>query len=201
MKENSAKIGKMIAIIFAAILGIVVIFVMVERGYKNRGGLASSVSTEEQVYDKHNLSFTYPANFVITNDDYEEYMLDVLCEVKGTDLAQIEITRTYGDEYKGISASEKREMCYSTINEMVEELKSNVIFRLAKFDYGIQSGYLGSHPCYQKTFSVTAFSVKVRGSIKMTITDDGNMLLTVAMYEDDSYKTKIEQIENSIRLQ
>ncbi len=201
MEENNAKIGKVIAIIFAILIGIAVIFVMVVKD-KEGGGLSSvSNSTNEQVYDKHSLSFTYPAGFVITTDDYEDGLQDVLCEVKGSDVAQIEITCVYKEELSGMPDSEKREMCSGTLNSMEDNLRDNYMFRLAKFEPIAKSGYMGKYPCYQRNFSVSVFSEKSEGVIKMTITDDGHMLMTVALYGNDSYKNKIEEIENSIKLQ
>ncbi len=200
MEENNAKIGKVIAIIFAVLIGIAVIFVMVVKD-KEGGKSSSSISSKEQVYDKHDLSFTYPAGFVITTDDYEDGMQDVVCEVKGSDVAQIEITCVYKEELSGMRESEKREMCSGTLNSMEDNLRGNYMFRLAKFEPFAKQGYMGKFPCYQRNFSVSVFSEKSEGVIKMAITDDGHMLMTVALYENDSYKNKIEQIENSIKLQ
>ena len=200
MEENNAKIGKVTAIIFAVLIAIAVIFVMVVKG-KEGGMSSSSLSSKEQVYEKHDLSFTYPAGFVVNTDDYEDGVQDVLCEVKGADVAQIEITCVYKEELSGMRDSEKREMCSDALNSMEDYLRDNYMFRLAKLEPYAKPGYMGKFPCYQRNFSVSFFSEKSEGVIKMAITNDGHMLMTVALYENDSYKNKIEQIENSIKLQ
>lgn len=73
MEENNAKIGKVIAIIFAVLIGLAVIFVMVVKD--KEGGDSSSSLSKEQVYDKNGLSFTYLAGYIMTSDNYEEEWL------------------------------------------------------------------------------------------------------------------------------
>lgn len=197
MEENNAKIGKVIAIIFAVLIGIAVIFVMV---VKDKEGGGSSSSSKEQVYDKNGLSFTYPANFVISTDNYENGLADVLCEVKGSDVSQIEITYASMNELGSLTYSEKREVCYTALNAMKDELRGNVIYRNCVFD-PIKTGMLGDHQCYQMDFHVSVLSVTSEGEAKMVLNDDGQMLITVMLYENNDYKNTLDKIENSIKLQ
>lgn len=199
MEENNAKIGKVIAIIFAVLIGLAVIFVMVVKD--KEGGDSSSSLSKEQVYDKNGLSFTYPAGYIMTSDNYEDGVVDVTCEVKGSELGQIEISYASMEEFKLLSDDDKNDLCRSTLQTMTTDLRNKLPFGEVSFD-PITTGYIGDRPGYQMDYYyLTILSVKSQGTAKIAVTEEGQMLVIVTLYENHDYKKTLDKIENSIKLQ
>ena len=197
-EKNGSKAGKAIAILFGVMLAGLLVYAVVALSNKEKA--ASGETATEQYYDDHGLSFTYPAGYVITTDDDENGLVDVLCEVKGSDVSQIEITCTSSDDLKSLSEFEKEFVCRTSLNAMKDELRSNVLYRNCNFET-ITTGLLGDQPCYQMNFDMTILSVTSYGAAKMYLSDEGQMLITVMLYENDTYKKTLENIEQSINLQ
>lgn len=198
MEENNAKIGKVIAIIFAVLIGLAVIFVMVVKD--KEGGDSSSSLSKEQVYDKNGLSFTYPAGYIMTSDNYEDGVVDVTCEVKGSELGQIEISYASMEEFKLLSDDDKNDLCRSTLQTMTTDLRNKLPFGEVSFD-PITTGYIGDRLGYQMDYYLTILSVKSQGTAKIAVTEEGQMLVIVTLYENHDYKKTLDKIENSIKLQ
>jgi len=192
-EKNGRKAGKAIAILFGVLIAGLLVYAVVAISNKEKAALGETAT--EQYYDNHGLSFTYPSGYVISMDDFEDGMVDVMCEVKGSDAAQIEITSTSSEDLKSLSDFEKGVVCRTTLNNIKDELKENVIYRMSTFGL-IEKGMLGNLPCYQMSINVATL---LSGIAKMHINDEGQMLITVMLYENESYKNTLEEIEKTIK--
>ena len=197
-EKNGSKAGKAIAILFGVMFAGLLVYAVVALSNKEKA--ASSETTTEQYNDDHGLSFTYPAGYVISTDDVENGVVDVLCEVKGSDVSQIEFSTVSMPGVEEFSRSEKEEVCCAALEGMKEEYKNTLLYRNVTFS-SIQSGYLGKYPCYRMDINVTILSVTSKGVAKVAITEGGQLIITVSLYENEKYKNTLEKIEQSRNLQ
>ena len=199
-EKNGSKAGKAIAILFGVMFAGLLVYAVVALSNKERAAAGETETAKEQYYDDHGLSFTYPADYVITNDEEENGLVDILCEVKGSDLSQIEITCTSSEDLVSLSDFEKGVVSRASLNAMKDELRGNILYQNCEFET-ITRGMLGDLVCYKMDFHVTILSVTAYGVAKIHLNNEGQMLLTVMVYENEEYKNALESIEQSIELQ
>lgn len=196
MEEKDVNVGRTLAII-AVLFGIVLIIAMIVKGF---GGQAnnSDVSTKN-VYDDHGLSFTYPGNYVISSDEEEEGLLDVLCEIKGSDISQIEISAVGIPEME-YSQEDIAEICEASLEGIRDHFRNMAIYRNVVVG-DIKKGTLGKNPCYQRDIRISILSVTSNGVAKVAVTDTGKLLVVVEVAENDQYMKTLQAIEQSIKIQ
>lgn len=156
-------------------------------------GCASSM----QVYNKHGLYFTYPSTYLI-EEEMDEGVLSLTCEINGEDFSQIVISLFANDELSLLDANEKKEMCKSSMEAMKDELKTNFVFKQATCG-PIQSCQIAGSYAYQATLTNEIFGVPVNGKL-MAVAKGDKLVTIITMYENDNYKHVLEEIIQSLRL-
>ena len=204
MSEDNNKTGIIIAFLIIAVIFLVIILTKTFSDEKQSN--ETFVNTENDIestnrYSKNGISFVYPSNYKITGEEVDENgIFDLTCEIKGSDVSQIEITTFSADMFLNLSTDDVKFVCVNSMESVQEELQKNVFYKNSTFSE-IKEGLLGKWTCYQKNFSASMLGVTVYGFIKEKIFDNGTMLIVTAIYENDNNKQTLEQIERSICLE
>ena len=197
MEEKNAKVGRTIAV-FAIVLGIVLVIAMMVKGFGENSDYKSD-SLAKKTYHDHGLTFTYPGNYVVSSDEEEDGVLDVVCEIKGSDISQIEISAASIPEME-YSQEDIAEICEASLEGIRDHFRNMAIYRNVVVG-DIRKGTLGKYPCYQRDIRISILSVTSNGVAKVAVTDTGKLLVVVEVAENDQYMKTLQAIEQSIKIQ
>lgn len=157
----------------------------------------SSNSNLSKTYSNRFISFNYPSNYKITDEESGEDGEIVLnCEIKGDDLSIITITSGEEESLYFLDEQDINETCKEALRSINDELVSNIMYNNVKFRI-MSKQKIGNCTGYISDFTANVYSYPIKGYTFVGVS--GYYYVTIfTQAENDKYMSQLDDILSTL---
>lgn len=204
-KNKSAKKAIIIiAFVFVAVIivwsvGILVQHFVNKSNYQDNSynyGYSSN-SNLSKTYSNRYISFNYPSNYKITDEESgEDGEIILNCEIKGDDLSIITITSGEEESLYFLDEQDINETCKEALRSINDELVSNIMYNNVKFRI-MSKQKIGNCTGYISDFTANVYSYPIKGYTFVGVS--GYYYVTIfTQAENDKYMSQLDDILSTL---
>lgn len=157
----------------------------------------SSNSNLSKTYSNRFISFNYPSNYKITDEESgEDGEIILNCEIKGDDLSIITITSGEEESLYFLDEQDINETCKEALRSINDELVSNIMYNNVKFRI-MSKQKIGNCTGYISDFTANVYSYPIKGYTFVGIS--GYYYVTIfTQAENDKYMSQLDDILSTL---